>query len=51
MEKAFARRPEWHVEVCDVGDGEPGDEPCAAARTSLFHWGEYERIDWQRVHE
>ncbi|KAK9815849.1 hypothetical protein WJX72_010743 [[Myrmecia] bisecta] len=41
------RRPEWHVVRID-GEGE---EVCQAAQESFLHWGEYERIDWARVHE
>lgn len=43
---AFARRPEWEVTVID-GEGEELDP---AVQRSDFHWGEYERIDWERVH-
>ena len=44
---AFARRPEWKVTVIE-GEGEELDP---AVSESNFHWGEYERIDWERVHQ
>ena len=44
---AFARRPEWKVTVIE-GEGEELDP---AVTKSNFHWGEYERIDWERVHQ
>ncbi|KAK9903517.1 hypothetical protein WJX75_007884 [Coccomyxa subellipsoidea] len=45
--QAFARRPQWRVRVVN-GEGEG---PCEASSSSTLHWGEYERIDWQLVHE
>lgn len=42
--QAFAQRNKWHVTVVDGYR----EEPCQA---SVLHWGEYERIDWQLVHE
>ncbi|KAK9826378.1 hypothetical protein WJX81_005431 [Elliptochloris bilobata] len=44
---AFARRPAWSV-ACVSGAGE---DVSTAARTSLLHWGEYERICWDAVHK
>lgn len=45
--QAFARRQQWHVIVVDGF----GEEPCQASTSSILHWGEYERIDWQLIHE
>jgi len=40
---AFRRRPEWEVtEVEGTAEG---------TATSQLHWGEYEGIDWERVHQ
>ena len=49
--EAFSRRPEWIVEpsvgrvggVCESSAFDLPDGP------SLFHWGEYERIDWSAL--
>ncbi|BDA50216.1 probable tubulin polyglutamylase TTLL2 [Coccomyxa sp. Obi] len=45
--QALAGRPQWHVTVVDSYR----EEPCQASTSSLLHWGEYERIGWQLVHE
>ena len=45
--EAFEQRPEWSVEVLrDAANTIHPDASC-----SDFHWGEYERIDWQKVHK
>lgn len=42
---AFDRRPEWAVTVQTTDcDGETIKD------NDLFYWGEYEGIDWERVH-
>ena len=43
---SFARRPEWRLTVIDGQD----DVIHPDAQRSDFHWAEYERIDWERVH-
>lgn len=40
------RRPVWRV-IADTGSGE---DVTAAASVSDLHWGEYERMDWERIH-
>ena len=42
---AFNIYPEW--EVTDVSGH---NEVSTEASSSIFHWGEYEGIDWERVH-
>ena len=56
--EAFQRRPQWRVTCIsragphDSGCSRDDDEDSCApsASTSLLHWGEYERIDWEQVH-
>ena len=43
---AFKRRPEWEVRVVERAE----DDPAEGTATSHLHWGEYEGIDWERVH-
>ena len=47
MIECFQRRPEWQLSIL-AGEGEELSE---AASSSLFHWSEYERIDWAAVQE
>lgn len=41
------RQPAWRVTV-DTGHEEG---VTSAATTSDLHWGEYERMDWERIHD
>lgn len=47
MLEAFARRPEWRVVTVNCASEDVAPE----ARTTLLHWGEYERIRWDAVHK
>jgi hypothetical protein len=44
---ALTARPAWRVTSVE---GE-GFDPHPVTSTSRLHWGEYERVDWGRVHE
>lgn len=48
VEEAFDRRPEWIVNRQEL-TAEDAIE-CAGSDDSLFYWGEYEGIDWEKVH-
>ena len=55
--EAFRQRLQWRVTCVDsaalLAAGDPLEEDrCAPApaSSSLLHWGEYERIDWEQVH-
>ena len=41
---AFDRRRAWSTSV------HPSDQALQSNRSSLFYWGEYETIDWEKVH-
>ena len=41
------RHPAWRV-TADTGHEEG---VTSAAMTSDLHWGEYERMDWERIHD
>ena len=43
---AFRSRPEWEVRVVERAE----EEPAEGTSSSHLHWGEYEGIDWERVH-
>lgn len=45
--EALSERPEWTA-TCLRSEGEI---IAPEASCSDFHWGEYERIDWERVHQ
>lgn len=47
MESLERRQPAWRV-TAEIGSEEG---VTAAASTSDLHWGEYERMDWGRIHE
>ena len=47
MLEAFARRPEWSLVTVSCA----GEEVAPEARSTLLHWGEYERICWGAVHQ
>ena len=44
---AFQRRPEWEVLVVE----RTGEGAAEGTASSHLHWGEYEGIDWERVHK
>ena len=45
VQSAFERRPEWTVTTADLTLDTLDISPDA-----LFYWGEYEQIDWEKVH-
>ncbi|DBA82238.1 hypothetical protein WJX79_003267 [Trebouxia sp. C0005] len=48
VKDAFDRRPEWTVNRIELTAEEAVD--CSGSGESLFYWGEYEEIDWEKVH-
>ncbi|DBA82917.1 TPA: hypothetical protein ACH3X1_006707 [Trebouxia sp. C0004] len=48
VQEAFDRRPEWTVNRTELTAEEAVE--CAGNDESLFYWGEYEGIDWEKVH-
>jgi len=48
VQEAFDRRPEWTVNRTDLTAEEAVE--CSGSDESLFYWGEYEGIDWEKVH-
>ncbi len=47
VQEAFDRRPEWTVRT-ELTAEEAAE--CSGSDESLFYWGEYEGIDWEKVH-
>lgn len=48
IQEAFDRRPEWTVNRIELTAEDAAE--CSGIDDSLFYWGEYEGIDWEKVH-
>ncbi|DBB15952.1 hypothetical protein WJX82_005797 [Trebouxia sp. C0006] len=48
VQEAFDRRPEWTVSRTESTAEDA--VVCSGGDDSLFYWGEYEGIDWEKVH-
>ena len=48
VQEAFDRRPEWTVNRTELTAADAAES--SGSDDSLFYWGEYEGVDWEKVH-